>query len=235
MRIAALSAESGFTVATVAPRIVGGEPQPRQLPDVEAPGDDLVEAEVAHHVLRAPPQRCSGLSPPTLAVLGQGPRELIEAVEAPDLLDQVDLAADVVVAVERDGRRQVPSSWRRRSNSRPLRGAASPRRARCAHRAASRAARRCSEITCGAGISAATSIVPGAQLRAARARRGASRPRAGPRIASSGWSCFSKRVEASERRPELARGPQDVHAVPGRRLEQHARGLASRPRRPGRP
>ncbi len=68
----------------------------------EAPGDRLVEAHVAHRVLEPAAERLAAAEPAALAVSGQGPRQLVEAVEAPDLLDQVDLARDVEVALGRD-------------------------------------------------------------------------------------------------------------------------------------
>ena len=84
-------------------RVAGGDPQPPGLAGVgEAPADDLVEAEVAQRVLGPAPQ-------PLLAGRAADlPRARAGSVVgrcsskpwiAADLLDQVDLAGDVVVAV----------------------------------------------------------------------------------------------------------------------------------------
>ena len=78
----------------------------------EAPGDRLVEAGVAQQVLDPAEEHLVALEPADgTAAPGQGRREvLVEAVDARDLLDQVDLAGDVEVAVgrHRDGDRAVP-------------------------------------------------------------------------------------------------------------------------------
>ena len=85
-------------------RVVGGDPQPAGLARVgEAPADDLVEAEVAQRVLGPAPQ-------PLLAGQAPGLGARAGRVEGrcssrpwtrADLLDQVGLARDVVVAVGR--------------------------------------------------------------------------------------------------------------------------------------
>jgi hypothetical protein len=59
-----------------------------------------------------------------------------------------------------------------------------------------------SEIRRGGGSVAATSIVPGTSLAPQSSIMSFEATRCA-RIASSGWSCFSKRFEASERRPSL--------------------------------
>ena len=87
-------------VALLHPQAVG------QIRGHEAPGDDLVEAQVPHHVLGAAAQELlPGEDAHAVSMLGKGPRQPVEAVEAPDLLDQVGLAGDVVVAV--DGHRSA--------------------------------------------------------------------------------------------------------------------------------
>ena len=74
----------------------------------EAPADDLVEAEVPHHVLGAAAQALLAAEAAELAGGRQGRGQvLVEAVDAADLLDQVDLAGDVVMAVGRHGDLQV--------------------------------------------------------------------------------------------------------------------------------
>jgi hypothetical protein len=75
----------------------------------EAEVDDRVEAEVAQRVLRAPAQALLTGQPPGLAA-GRGQRRdqvLRIAVDTTDLLDQVDLPCDVVVAVDRHRDLQV--------------------------------------------------------------------------------------------------------------------------------
>ena len=105
VRITDWSSESGLerTIA-VGARIVRGDPQPLGLARVgEAPADDLVEAEVAQRVLGAAPQPLlAAQAADPASDRGQGARQvLVEAVDPADLLDQVDLAGDVVVAVGR--------------------------------------------------------------------------------------------------------------------------------------
>ena len=97
--------------------VAGGNPQPLDLRWVgEAPADDLVEAEIAHRVLGATAQALLAAQAPDRAGgVGQSGRQvLVEAVDSPHLLDQVDLAGDVVVAVGRDldrrGRRRATST-----------------------------------------------------------------------------------------------------------------------------
>src|SRR4051794_30787332 len=68
------------------------------------PGDDLVESKPRHRVLGPPPQHLLATeAAPPLAGRRQGARQLIEAMEPADLLDQVGLARNVVMAVDRDG------------------------------------------------------------------------------------------------------------------------------------
>jgi hypothetical protein len=70
----------------------------------EAESDDHVEAEVSHHVFGPPAQRLLAGETPGLPACGRQGRLQVGcvAVEAADLLDQVDLAGDVVVAMDRD-------------------------------------------------------------------------------------------------------------------------------------
>ncbi len=89
----------------VGARVVRGDPQPPGLARVgEAPADDLVEAEAAQGVLGPPAQPLlAAEAADPLPRRGQRRRQvLVESVDPADLLDQVDLAGDVVVAVGRD-------------------------------------------------------------------------------------------------------------------------------------
>jgi hypothetical protein len=82
-----------------------GDPQPARLAGIgEAPADDLVEAEAAQAVFDPAPQLL--LAAEAADVVGhrrQRRRQvLLEAVDSADLLDQVNLAGDVIVAHGRD-------------------------------------------------------------------------------------------------------------------------------------
>ncbi len=86
-------------------RIALGDPQPAGLAGAgEAPADDLVEAEAAQPVLGPAPQLlfAAEAADPLRHRRQRRRQVLVEAVDAPDLLDQVDLADDVVVALGRD-------------------------------------------------------------------------------------------------------------------------------------
>jgi hypothetical protein len=85
--------------------IAVGDPQPfRHLRVGEADGHDGVEADVADHVLGAAAQRLlAGEAAGAADPLRQPARDVVRVtVDAADLLDQVDLAGDVVIAVRRD-------------------------------------------------------------------------------------------------------------------------------------
>ena len=63
----------------------------------EAPADDLEQPAADEHVLGAPAQALlRGVRRPGARRGGQRRRELVDAVDARDLLDQVGLARDVV-------------------------------------------------------------------------------------------------------------------------------------------
>ena len=70
----------------------------------EAEGVRLRHADADEHVLAEPSQPLLDRTPPEhLAPFGQRERHLLEAVDADDLLDDVDLARDVAGAPGRDG------------------------------------------------------------------------------------------------------------------------------------
>ena len=161
--------------------------------------------------------------PLTPAPRRQRGRQLLVAVDPPDLLDEVGLARDVVAPPVRDGRRRARRRRpRRRSraargssacSSRGIGDAEQPLDARLAQpdrrgRRARRRRRRSSR--------------PPAARRTARPS--ASPPAPGPPCASSGDSPFSNRPDASVRRPSRDEVRWMFGPVPGRRLHQHARG-----------
>ena len=245
MRSTECSTESGFEIAIGCARgSSAGSAAAAAARVGEAQGDDPVEAEVADHVLGAAAQRLlAGSAPPPGARRRQRRRQVLGvAVDAADLLDQVDLAGDVVVAVERDRRLEVVAVL-----GRPRTRAAAgtpPGAANGIAIPSTRSARAAAQRAAGArvGISAATSIVPGTSVAPQSSTISCEATRCA-RIASSGWSCFSNAVRGVGAQPELARGAQDVDPVPGRDLEQHARGrladlgdlAAHDPGDPGRP
>ena len=179
--------------------------------------------------------RCSRLRPPTRPADRRQRRRqvLVEAVDAADLLDQVDLAGDVVVAVGRHRRPRGPRRRpRRRSRAAPGRRPGRP--GRSPSRAGPRPARRAAVSRRGAGISAATSIVPGTSF----APQSSTISREAIRCARMAELRVQLLLEARGglgAQPEQARGAQDVGPVPVRDLEQDPRRLRRRPRRPGRP
>ena len=79
-------------------RVVGRQAQPVGQPGVgEAPAHDLVQAAADERVDGAAAQALPDGQPPrAAAALGQRGRQLLEAVDARDLLDEVGLASDVV-------------------------------------------------------------------------------------------------------------------------------------------
>ena len=125
--------------------------------------DDLVEAEVAQHVLGAAPQPLLAAQPADRAgVSREASRGRCSSKPwmRADLLDQVDLAGDVVVAVGRDGRPQVVAvaldlEAEPLEVDRPASGSISHARAARSTAPGAQGDR------AAAGISAATSIVPG--------------------------------------------------------------------------
>ena len=74
---------------------------------LEAPADRLGEARADERVGRAPAQLLLGRQPPAHAVAGDRRRELLQPPQPRDLLDQVDLARDVVAAERRHGHVEV--------------------------------------------------------------------------------------------------------------------------------
>ena len=200
------------------PRSAGGRPDPA----LEAPADDLVQALRGERVGRPAAQPLAvGQPAPGAVARGQRGRQRLERAEPRHLLDQVGLAGDVgapegghgdveaVVgvggaelerlqdlgaALARDRRR--PS---RRSDARVAQADRRRRRARAAD--VDRAGH--------------DPVAPHSSIISWVATAWAS-------IACSGCSCFSKRPEASLRRPSLQRGAVDVGAVPVGGLHQHA-------------
>ena len=213
------------------------DPEARRLAGVgEAPADDLVEAEVPQLVLGPPPQplgpvQAADLASPTAR---QRRRQVaVEAVEAPDLLDQVDLPGHVVVAVGRHRHLEVLAVG--------LDPEAEPLQVgdlvglRDLHAEDARPpGRRAAAASAAAAPGAATSIVPGTSV-APQSSTISCEATAWARRVRSGCSCFSKRAEASERSASRREVCSMLVPVPVRRLEQHARSSRRRPRRPGRP
>ena len=79
-------------------RVVGGQAQPIGEPGLgEAPAHDLIHPAAHERVDRAAAQALlDAQAPGAAAALGQRGRQLLEAVHAGDLLDEVGLARDVV-------------------------------------------------------------------------------------------------------------------------------------------
>ena len=99
------SSDSGFSTRHDAPQVVIGLPSSSRSSSAgvgEAPADDLVQAAADQRVLgRA--AHALGVREPAggAAAGGQRRGQPLEAVDARDLLDQVDLARDVVAAQRR--------------------------------------------------------------------------------------------------------------------------------------
>ncbi len=169
-------------------------------------------------------RRCSRVSRPAWPLVdGQRRRQVLRvAVDPADLLDQVDLASHVVVAVERHRRlevlasRETSKSSRSRYSPQSSGSISMPRSSRRPARAAassSRAARHVGRLV----------DRPGHQLRPAELDH---QPRSDPLGAQGqlGVQLLLEAVGGVGAQAELARGAQDVDPVPGRDLEQHPGG-----------
>ena len=191
---------------TTAPgaRVVGGDPQPPGLAGVgEAPADDLVEAEVAHRVLGPAPQPLRAGQPADLAHRGRQGRGqvLVEAVDPADLLDQVDLAGDVAVAVGRDLDQELAVGGVD-AEPEPLEvgdlvGLLDLHPEQLADSLLAQA-----DVVVGRDLGGDVDR-PRHQLRAAELDQQPRGDRSGARMQSSGCSPFSNRADASERSPSL--------------------------------
>ena len=216
-------------------KVALGQPQPPRKAGVgEAQADHGVEAQIPHHVLGAAAQHLLAAESPALAgCLRQGGRKvLVVAVNATHLLHQVGLAADVVVAVDGNLGHQVvalaldpeaePLQVRRAQLGRdphPEQRVGAPRAQ--PHSARSR--------QLGGGVDR-----PGHQLRPAHLDHQLRRDALGA-DRQLGVKLLLEPVGRLRAQPQLSRGAQDVHPVPGRGLEQHPGGRARRPPRSGRP
>ena len=203
----------------------------------EAPGDRLVEAGVPQQVLDPADQDL--MSPEAAdraAAAGKGGRQvLVEPVDAGDLLDQVDLAGDVEMPVGRHGdgeRAAVGTGMDGEAESIEVLGGAlgldlHAEQGVTAARPVGQVERR------HRSLGASTSIVPGTS-RAPQSSTISFDATRWARIARSGWSCFSNRVDASERRPAGSRcgGCWCRSRSPPRAAPASS---SPRPRRPDRP
>ena len=144
---------------------------------------------------------------PTAAARRERGRELVQAVDARHLLNQVGLALHVGVAP--GGTVTLwPSSAD--AGSKPRRsGSPPPARAGCARRAAAPAARGAGSLGAARPGADTTSSVPGTKRAPHRSTISSRRPLGGH--ACSKCSCFSKRADASVRRPS----PRDVRMMFG--------------------
>ena len=215
--------DSGFSTATTR-RIAwsaGSRSRSSSAGLGEAPADDLVQAAADHRVLGGAAHALGVGEPPRRAAArGQRRGQPLEAVDARDLLDQVDLARDVVAAQRRHGDLQAVRAARpgevqraqdlglalardRHAEDRPHARLAQADRLR--RRRRRRRRRRSSR----------------ARASRRRARSSGARATACACMHCSGCRPFSKRPEASLRRPERPRGAVDVRPAPGRDLEQH--------------
>ena len=222
MRSSECSSESGLETAIGAARgSPSGSRSRSRLPGVgEAPADDRVEAEVAHHVLGAAAQQLlAGQAPDLPGAAGSVDGQVrVVAVDAADLLDQVDLAGDVVVAV--DGHRRPPGPRRRaRRRSRAARGSAAWSACGSPCRAAARPARRAGRAAWLRRDLGGDVDRPRDQLRAAELDH---QPRGDPLAPACelGVELLLEAGGGLRAQAELARGAQDVDPVPGRDLEQ---------------
>ena len=225
------ASDSGFSRRTTRRRSSsGGEAQPVEQGRVgEAPADDLIQAPPDHRVLGSPADplgvaqhaRCA-------AARREGRGQAIDAIDARDLLDQVDLARDVLAPQGRHGDLEAvraPARWRSRapSGSRAWRSTATgtPRIAR------TRDSR--SAITvAGAGLPRPRRSCPSSTLRAAQLDHQARRH--GLRVhALLGLQPLLEARRSLAAQAEAPRGAVDVRAAPGGDLQQHAPGVVLRP------
>ncbi len=98
------ASESGFSsVTTRRSSCSAGSQQPvEQLGIGEAPADDLVQPAADHRILGGAAHALGvGELAGGAAARGEGRRQALEPVDARDLLDQVDLARDVVAPQRR--------------------------------------------------------------------------------------------------------------------------------------
>ena len=146
---------------------------------------------------------------------------LVEPVDAGDLLDQVDLADDVEVAV--GGHRRLDLRVAADVEPEPLQVLLGIARAGPPCRAANRSGRGGRRPTAARSAAASTSIVPGTS-RAPQSSTSSFEATACARIVRSGWSCFSNRVEASERRDSRFEVRRMFVPFQFADLEQHPRG-----------
>ncbi len=179
-----------------------GDPAPPRID--EAPGDRLVEAGVPQQVLDPADQDL--MAPEAAdraAAAGKGGRQvLVEPVDAGDLLDQVDLAGDVEMPVGRHGdgeRAAVGTGMDGEAESIEVLGGALGLDLHAEQGVDCGPAGRSGRTAPSKPSRASTSIVPGTS-RAPQSSTISFDATRCARIARSGWSCFSNRVDASERR-----------------------------------
>ena len=176
--------------------------------------------------------RWLGVSRPTArAARRQRRGQLVEPVDARDLLDQVGLALHVAVAPGRHHATALARGSKPRRSRIPLDASASSTRVaeQLAHALAAAAARSRGGAGLRVHVDRARHHARPAQLHHQPRRQ----PLGGDRLLGMQLLLEARRRLAAQ--PERLRGAHDVRPDPGGRLHQHARGRRPTPRRPARP